>query len=207
MKILLVTGTMGSGKSKYIFDFLESNSYGFAKSEISCFKNIAQTRDGYVIKSLAYPTKQIRSYNISDICDVLKSSKRCIIVDEYQYFSPENLKTGISKINQSNCELLILAGLQYYANGNEWESIKAVKDTAQDLKIELEIIEMKDHKCDSVICINPAKYHKLKSELGTRRFEDLSVKDYDFLCTPCWVEFVKKKEEERIKIKINYNIF
>lgn len=201
MKILLIIGTMGSGKSKYIFDFLENNPYGFVESEIACFKNVAQTRDGSVIRSLAYPTRQINSINISDIRDVLKSSKRCIIVDEYQYFSAENLRLGIPQINQSNCELLILAGLQYYANGNEWGSFQTLKNITQGLKIKLEIVEMKDHRCDSIMCADPAIYHKLKFNLGNRKFEDLTVMDYDFLCRSCWVDFVKKKEEEKINNK------
>lgn len=203
MKILLITGTMGSGKSKYIFDFIENNKYGFTLNDISCFKSILQLRDGDSIKSLAYPDKKINSINIDDFCETIKAQKKCVIVDEYQFFSPKNLEVGITQLNSTDCQLLILTGLQYYADGTEWESYKTVTNISKKLEISLDIIEAREHICDTRNCINPAKYHKLKAELGSRKFEELSVKDYDFLCSSCWTDYLKKREINSDEILYN----
>lgn len=165
MKIVFITGTMGSGKSKYIFDFLDKET--FKDADILTCKHSSQTRDGDFIKSLAYPERQLNCKKSEDLMSLDISNKKCIIIDEYQFFKPENLKESITFLNEkSDCELLIFAGLQFYANGEEWESYKSVINIAKELNIELEKVYPNGHRCDSTIRGNITRYHTLKEPLG-----------------------------------------
>lgn len=215
MEIELITGTMGTGKSKYIIDQLPNFRELYGDS-VLFLKHKDRTIDGCFIVSRAYPDKKIECKMVDDLFVLLSSTEykeyKCIVVDEYQFFSQENIRTFL--INNRDKKLkVIFAGLKYYANGEVWESYNAIVKICQEQKINLKeqeltdshrVCEYSDANSCAPKCGKLATRHMLRED-SSKDFGNLDLKDYIFYCEKHFVEeYEKRKGTDRTDYTRNH---
>lgn len=142
-EFVLVTGCMFAGKSKFLIENFHNNP------NVEAFSPSIDTRDTN-IKSRAYPEKNIPCTKVSTLKEI-NPTKKTVLIDEFQFFSPEDLKDFVTKCKEQN-RRLVMAGLDLLANKKEWASYTAVKDLC-DKEIKLKA------KCSK--CGKPASFTSL----------------------------------------------
>ena len=88
-EFLLVTGPMFAGKSKYLIENYYDNP------DVDAFSPLLDTRDAEIV-SRAYSDKKIPCTKVSTLKQA-HPKKNIVLVDEYQFFSPEDLKDFVIK--------------------------------------------------------------------------------------------------------------
>ena len=164
---------MFAGKSKYLIE-----NYGNDK-DVEAFSSTVNTRDN-AIKSRAYKDKTIPCTKISCPSEMLKSEKKIIIVDEYQFLgSVEMLKDTVLKLKEQN-KKIVMAGLDLLADGTEWSNYTEMKKLC-DREVKL--------KAECIKCGKEASFTKLVEGDKTKsvQIEGGTVK-YEPRCGKCYYE-------------------
>lgn len=142
-EFLLVTGPMFAGKSKYLIENYYDNP------DVDAFSPLLDTRDAEIV-SRAYSDKKIPCTKVSTLKQA-HPKKNIVLVDEYQFFSPEDLKDFVIKCEEEH-KKIVMAGLDFLADKKEWAGYTAVKDLCTaEIKLKA--------KCS--ICKKPASFTSL----------------------------------------------
>ncbi len=146
-EFILIVGPMTSGKSKFLID----NYYG--KEDIEAFSPTIDTRDA-VITSRAYSDKHIPCTKITQPSEMLKSNKRTILLDEYQFLGiPETLTDTVNELKRQG-KTIVFAGLDLLATREMWANYQAMRELC-DREIQLRA------KCG--VCGKPTRFTSLIS--------------------------------------------
>ncbi|GHU27660.1 hypothetical protein FACS1894152_4580 [Bacilli bacterium] len=196
MEVVLITGTMGAGKTKYIIDrYLNGELLKeYRAGEVGIFEHCCKTiYDGY-IKSRAYDGGTFLCTMADDRTDFRKNGKKYVIIDESQAFEPETIERIITELKEAGVRLLIFSMLKYYANGNIWQSYEVVEKTCKKLGIGFEEKVQFYSKCNYPGCNEYAIKHKLKPEnelklqQGLFDFGMAGLSEYEFFCEKCFAK-------------------
>lgn len=144
-EFILIVGPMCSSKSKHLID----NYYG--KEDIEAFSPTIDTRDA-TITSRTYSNKHILCTKITQPSEMLKSNKRTILLDEYQFLgTPETLTDTVIELKKQG-KNIVFAGLDLLATKEMWANYRAMREIC-DREIQLRA------KCS--VCNKPAMYTSL----------------------------------------------
>jgi thymidine kinase len=197
MEVVLITGTMGAGKSKSLIDdyLLGSLAEEYSRGNVSLFKHYTETRNGNYIKSRAYDDKIFPCLMADDSTNFfVGEGKKCIIIEEFHAFRPSTIENIIGKMKSNGVNLLILSGLKYYASGELWPTYSALEDLCRKYGVNFREKTTFFSKCEHPGCNNYATRHKLnpaselKLQQGTFVFSQADLSDYQFFCEECFLK-------------------
>lgn len=169
-EFILIVGAMTSGKSKFLID----NYYG--KEDVEAFSPTIDTRDA-VITSRAYTDKHIPCTKITQPSEMLKSNKRTILLDEYQFLgTPETLTDTVIELKKQN-KNIVFAGLDLLATKEMWSNYKAMRELC-DKEIQLRA------KC--TVCGKKARFTSLISGNKNKSVQIEGEAKYEARCLNHW---------------------
>lgn len=124
MPIILITGCMKSGKSKFLikkyYNYLIKND-----KILMAFQPLKNTRDGGFIKSRGI-NKVVGAVVIDKATDMLKYDKVDIFfIDELQFFDPEELNETLEELSQKG-KTVYIAGLDFDYRGKFFKSYEKI---------------------------------------------------------------------------------
>lgn len=173
MFLRFIYGCMKSGKSKFLIEsckFLHEGVY-------EAFKPDIDTRDGDFIVSRALDDK-LPCKRIKDAREILKSKKDFIVIDEYQFFQPEQLEDTLKELSKTD-KIVIVAGLDRLHTGEYWSNFNIVKKyVKKENMIQL--------KATCEYCGDPAEFTKLKSLSDSLIQVESELTTYFPLCKRCF---------------------
>ena len=121
--LTLVTGCMFAGKSKFLID-------NFENKDVQAIQPTINTRDDG-IRSRDYKDRSIPTQKVDSLSDV-ELKKDVILVDEFQFFKTKELRDFVRKCKDEHRKC-VMAGLNYYANGNKWEAYNELESLADEI--------------------------------------------------------------------------
>lgn len=126
MPIILITGCMKSGKSKFL---IKKYWNLMIKQEkiLMAFQPTKNTRDDGVIRSDG-TKKLIGAVKVEKATDILKYDKVDVFfIDELQMYEPEDLHKTLQELNKKG-KTVYIAGLDYDYRGIEFKTYAKIKN-------------------------------------------------------------------------------
>lgn len=124
MNLYFIYGCMFSGKSKYIFDYIDRHK--LQQEDYKAFKPSLHKRDGFFIKSRCYD-KKLKCDFIDCLEDIKNTKEETIFIDEYQFLNKELLIDILNYFEKTN-KTLIIVGLDKLFTGQYWDNFQVVYD-------------------------------------------------------------------------------
>ena len=125
-EMILFTGCMFSGKSLNLINkTLQLNK------SYECFKPDIDSRDGDFIVSrdsdIKLPAKRIK-----DLAEILNSEAKVIVMDEIQFFNPDDFEKTILDLKKAD-KIVLMSGLDRIASGEFWDTYKVAEKLADEV--------------------------------------------------------------------------
>lgn len=182
-KLIYRYGAMNSAKSaRLIMDAYSMRNDG---KTVEIFKPVLDDRDGCYIKSRAVPTS-LPAHVVKDegymFSTVMQNKPRIVLVDEVQFFTPEQVDELISIVDTLNTTV-IAYGLLTDFMGEQFAGSKRLVEMADVV----ERVRSECTECNNEGIIN-ARYVNGQIQLNGEQIVTGAEETYKVLCRKCYFE-------------------